>query len=155
MTGTQNHAAICGVRAAIDYLCEIGRRVMGDAACERRPALRAAMAAIEAYERELCQQLVEGLQQLPRVGVFGITDPSRFHERVPTLALSVEGLPSAEVARRLGERGIYCWHGHYYAIAICEALGQKEHGMVRLGLMHTNTPAEVERTIETVREITQ
>lgn len=153
MTGTQNHAAICGVRAAIDYLCDIGRRVLSDAACQRRPALRAAMAAIEAYERELCQQLVEGLQQLPRVRIFGITDPSRFHERVPTLALSVEGMPSAEVARRLGERGIYCWHGHYYAIAICEALGQKEHGMVRLGLMHTNTPAEVERTVQALREL--
>jgi selenocysteine lyase/cysteine desulfurase len=153
MTGTQNHAAICGVRAAIDYVCDIGRGLLGDAACQRRPALRAAMAAIEAYERKLAEQLIDGLQQLPRVRVFGITDSARMSERVPTLALTVEGLPSAEVARRLGERGIYCWHGHYYAIAICEALGQEDQGMVRLGLMHTNTPAEVERTLEALREI--
>lgn len=134
-------------------VCDIGRRLLNDPACERRGALLAAMGAIEAYERKLCLRLIDGLQQLPRVRLLGITEPARFAERVPTLALVVEGMPSAEVARRLGERGIYCWHGHYYAIAICEALGQHHHGMLRLGLMHTNTPAEVERTIETLREV--
>lgn len=147
MTGTQNHAAICGVTAAIDYLCSIGRLVLSNNSLGRRAALVAAMQAIEAYERSLLVGLLEGLQQLPRVKVFGITEPSRLHERVPTLALAVEGNPAIEVARRLGEQGIYCWHGHYYAIAICEALGQSQHGMVRLGLMHTNTMEEVERTL--------
>ncbi|MCC6511353.1 MAG: cysteine desulfurase-like protein [Pirellulaceae bacterium] len=154
MTGTQNHAAICGVTAAIDYLCDIGRQCSGNPTAPRRAALIAAMQSIEQYERQLLTRLIAGLQQIPRVTVFGITDPHRFHARVPTLALAVDGLPSAQVAARLAERGIYCWHGHYYAIAICEALGQQAHGMVRLGLMHTNTAEEVERTLATLREIT-
>lgn len=154
MTGTQNHAAICGVTAAIDYLCSIGRSLLNPepgsnnpAQADRRTALVAAMAAIETYERSLLVPLIDGLMKTPNVKVFGITDPARMHERVPTLALAVEGLPSMEVAKRLGDQGIYCWHGHYYAIAICEALGQSQHGMVRLGLMHTNTLEEVERTL--------
>lgn len=148
MTGTQNHAAICGVTAAIDYLCDIGRTVLKDPQAARRPALVSAMRAIELYERSLIQRLIEGLTSIPHVRVFGITEAARMHERVPTIALAVEGQPSIEVARRLSDHGIYCWHGHYYAIAICEALGQSQSGMVRLGLMHTNTLEEVERTIE-------
>jgi cysteine desulfurase family protein (TIGR01976 family) len=153
MTGTQNHAAICGVAAAIDYLSRIGRDLAGSETLERTAALDIAMAAIEGYERRLVARLIAGLQEIPGVRVFGITDPARLEHRVPTLALAVDGLPSAEVARRLGARGIYCWHGHYYAIAICEALGQQADGMVRLGLMHTNTPEEVERTLAEVRSL--
>ncbi len=103
MTGTQNHAAICGVTAAIDYVCSIGRAVTnataGGQAANRRTALVAAMQAIENYEQPLLHQLLDGLQQIPRIKVYGITDPARMHERVPTLALTVDGLPSSQVAR--------------------------------------------------------
>ncbi len=58
MTGTQNHAAICGVTAAIDYVCSIGRAVTnataGGQAANRRTALVAAMQAIENYEQPCC-----------------------------------------------------------------------------------------------------
>ncbi len=153
MTGTQNHAAICGVRAAIDYLCSIGREVSNDSSAPRRMALVAAMAAIERYERSLLEPLMAGLLRIPKLKVFGITDPSRFDERVPTLAMTLDGMPSATLAQKLGQRGIASWHGHYYAIAICDALGQNEHGMLRLGLMHTNTLREVERTLAALSEI--
>ena len=151
MTGTQNHAAICGVRAAIDYICSIGRSLLKQSAAERRPAIVAAMQAIEVYERSLLTRLLEGLREIPQVKVHGITDPARLIERVPTLALTIDGLPSIEAARRFGEQGIYAWHGHYYAIAICEALGQSANGMVRIGLMHTNTLEEVERTLAALK----
>jgi len=153
MTGTQNHAAICGVTAAIDYLCDIGRRLDANPHASRREALQTAMTAIEQYEQELVGHLIVGLQSIPRVRVFGITASERLQARVPTVALTVDGIASTEVARRLGERGIFCWHGHYYAIAICEALGQQQQGMVRLGLMHTNTRSEVERTLSVLRDI--
>ena len=152
MTGTQNHAAICGVTAAIDYLASIGRALEGPS-LDRRAALTVAMKSIERYERELVARLIRGLEQIPHLRVFGITDVQRFDMRVPTLALAIDGQPSAEVAARLAQRGIYCWHGHYYAIAICEALGQSENGMVRLGLMHTNTAEEVDRTLQCLAEI--
>ncbi len=125
----------------------------GGQAADRRTALVAAMQAIENYEQPLLHQLLDGLQQIPRIKVYGITDPARMHERVPTLALTVDGLPSSQVARRLGDQGIYCWHGHYYAIAICEALGQSQHGMLRIGLLHTNTAEEVTRTLSALAQL--
>lgn len=153
MTGTQNHAAICGVTAAIDYVCSLGRQ-LANPSVTRREALTQAMTAIESYERELVTRLISGLQQIPKVRVFGITHPSQFDRRVPTVALTVDGIPSSSVAARLSQHGIYCWHGHYYAIAICDALGQSANGMVRLGLMHTNTVEEVDRTLEALQTIT-
>ncbi len=151
MTGTQNHAAICGVRAAIEYVADIGRQLANASALDTRASLIKAFEAIEEYEQALVEQLIHGLCSLPHVEVYGITQPDRFSQRVPTVAMNVRGRPSAEVALELGERGIYCWHGDYYAVDVCHALGQQPQGMVRLGLMHTNTPEEVHQALEALR----
>jgi cysteine desulfurase family protein (TIGR01976 family) len=148
MTGTQNHAAICGVTAAIDYVASIGNSLVGNDQMPRRDALRTAFAEIEKYETALVAQLLLGLQSNSRLTLYGITDPQRLHQRVPTVALNVRGRTSAEIAQWLGEQGIFCWHGDYYAVDVCAALGQQPAGMVRLGLMHTNTAEEVRYTLE-------
>jgi cysteine desulfurase family protein (TIGR01976 family) len=152
MTGTQNFAAIAGVVAAIDYIAHIGRRLSSpsDACLSRREYLRQAFTAIELYERELLAQLISRLSQIPQVRIFGITDELRFAERVPTIALALQGWTSAEVATALGQLGIYCWHGDYYAVDVCRALGQADAGMVRLGILHTTTQAEIERTVQAI-----
>lgn len=153
MTGTQNHAAICGVAAAIDYIASIGRQLAQDDQLPRRAALQAAFAAIVEYETLLLKRLLDGLQQNARVKIFGITQESQFGQRVPTLALNVQGFTSSEVATALAARGIYCWHGDYYAVDVCAALGQQPNGMVRLGLMHTNTLEEVDYTLQALESL--
>jgi cysteine desulfurase family protein (TIGR01976 family) len=159
MTGTQNFAAIAGTVAAIDYVADIGRQLAAiDAstpasALSRRDALAIAFAAIEDYERALLEQLIDGLQQIAGVQLFGITDRAQFAQRVPTVALAIGGVPSKAAAKALGERGIFCWHGDYYAVDICRALGQQTDGMVRLGIMHTTTPEEIERTVTAIRDL--
>ena len=155
MTGTQNFAAIAGTKAAIDYLASIGQRVSGaeHAPRSRRQALQQAFAAIEAWERRLCQQLLAGLAEIPGVQVFGITDSHRWSDRVPTLALTIDGWTSSQAAEALGSRGIFAWHGDYYAVDVCRALGQSSHGMLRLGLLHINTPHEVARTLQAITRL--
>lgn len=154
MTGTQNFAAIAGVKAAIDYMASIGQLNAQYAdGMTRREMLRLAFDSIEAYEKSLLTQLMTGLKSIPGITVFGITEESRFHERVPTVVFDVAGFTSSEVTTRLAEFGIYCWHGHYYAIDICDALGQSERGMVRVGILHTNTSEEMERLLNALREI--
>ncbi len=155
MTGTQNFAAIAGVKAAIDYVASIHSRLAPEiaASATRRQSLCAAFESLQKYETELVHQLIQGLLDIPRVRVFGITDPARLQERVPTVVFTLEGIGSREVARQLAQRGIFSWHGDYYAVDICRALGQAEHGMVRLGILHTTTPAEIERTLEALRKV--
>jgi selenocysteine lyase/cysteine desulfurase len=52
------------------------------------------------------------------------------------------------MAQRLGREGLFAWHGNYYALNLTETLDLEPEGMLRIGLVHYNTFAEVERLIE-------
>ncbi|MEZ6151561.1 MAG: cysteine desulfurase-like protein [Pirellulaceae bacterium] len=162
MTGTPNFAAIAGVVAAINYIASIGQRLEDDSKSEgqsvqlsRRDAIQHAFAAIDVYERELLERLMVGLQAIEGVTVYGITDPARFSRRVPTVACTLAGLPATQVAKALGDQGIFCWDGNYYAVDICRVLGQSEQGMVRLGILHTTTAQEIDRTLAAIARLQQ
>lgn len=148
MPGTQSHEAIAGAMEAIDYLADLGRTLAGRPGLERRPAVRAAFDAIVAHEAELVRRLIEGLLGRPGVRVWGITDPVRADERTPTVAFTVEGRSPAAIARNLAERGVFVWSGNSYALPLTRALGLEPEGVVRAGLLHYNTPAEVDRLLE-------
>lgn len=148
MTGTQNHACLAGVTAAIDYVSNIVSNKE-----DRRSRLRSSFEWIVEYERSLVAKLIEGLIRIPKVKVFGLTSPDSLHGRVPTLAFTAEGWTSTNLAERLGNEGIFAWHGHYYAVEICRQLGCEPEGMLRMGLMHYNTIEEVDRTLQTVARI--
>ena len=58
------------------------------------------------------------------------------------------------IARYLGDRGIFVWNGNYYALSVTQRLGVEETGgMVRVGLAHYNTPAEIDRLLVALREL--
>jgi cysteine desulfurase family protein (TIGR01976 family) len=152
MTGTQNHEGIAGTLAAIDYLAEIGRR-HGAPVAGRRAALLAGYEAIRTYELALAARLLERLAAIPALRVFGITDPARGRERVPTVSLTHARRSPVEVARHLARRGLFVWHGNYYALPLTRALGVEPQGMVRVGLLHYNTVEEIERLARTLEEL--
>jgi selenocysteine lyase/cysteine desulfurase len=147
MTRTPNHEGIAGVLAAIEYLAELGQNVAGDDSLGRRESLQRAYHAIGEYERELVQRLLAGLSEIDAIRVYGITDPTRLDERLPTVSITHARRTPAELAEHLAERGIFAWHGNYYALCLSEALGLEPHGTLRLGLVHYNTPEEVDRVL--------
>ncbi len=152
-TGTQNHEAMAGTTAAVSYIEQIGRRADSGAA-DRRARILAAYHVIQAYERVLAGQLIAGLLEIPGLTFYGITDPARLAERTPTVAVRVEGHSPQELARRLGDRGIFTWDGNYYALDLSERLGvEATGGMLRIGLVHYNTAEEVERVLRELRSI--
>ncbi|MBZ0302073.1 MAG: cysteine desulfurase-like protein, partial [Anaerolineae bacterium] len=150
-TGTGSYETIAGVGAALDYLAEVGRNYGGAYQAQftgfsgNRLDLKTAMAAVGDYERELVAHLIDMLQTIPGVHIAGITDPAHLAERVPTVVfVRDEFLPDA-IAEHLAHQDIYVWSGDYYAVEIMQRLGHAEHGMVRVGLAHYNTHAEIER----------
>jgi selenocysteine lyase/cysteine desulfurase len=149
MTGTQSHEGIAGTLAAIEYLADLGREQ--GAPVTRRQALLAGYQRIAAYERPLCRRLIAGLAELPGVTIRGISNLDRLEQRVPTVSITHRRYPSRELAEKLGERGIFVWHGNYYALSLTEALGLEPEGMLRIGLLHYNTLDEVERLLEELR----
>ncbi len=147
MTGTQNHECIAGVLAAIEYLAGLGRRAAGDELA-RSAALTAAFESIGAHERDLTRRLLDGLAAIGEVKVWGITAADRSDERVATFGLTHRRLTPRELAERLDARGIFAWHGNFYALPLTEALGLEPHGLLRIGLLHYNTADEVARLLE-------
>ena len=153
MTGTQNHEGIAGTLAAVDYLADLGRLVSGNAGLSRRDALRSAYQAIGEYEAELVTLLIRGIAAIPAFRLRGISDVTRNAERLPTISITHESKSPADVAAELGRRGIFVWHGNYYALQLTESLGLEPEGMVRIGLLHYNTAEEVNRLLEALRKI--
>ena len=152
MTGTQNHEGIAGTMAAIDYLAEIGR-AHDPAASDRPSALAAAYSAIVGYERTLVRHMLESLAEVKDLRVWGITDLDRLAERVPTVAITHSRRTPQEIAQHLADRGIFVWHGNYYALPLTESLGLEPEGMVRIGQLHYNTRDEIDRLIQVLQEL--
>ena len=156
-TGTQLHEALAGLVAAVDYLAGVGVQYGGPFTGGfpgfqgRRLHLKAGLAAIQSYERQLVWPLISGLREVPGLRVYGITEPARAAERAPTVSFTMAGRTPQEIARRLGEESIFVWDGNFYALAVTERLGLEERGgLLRVGLVHYNTAAEVERFLEAV-----
>ena len=82
-TGTPSFEAIAGTTATVDYLASIGHRYGAEPTDEfagfsgRRLDLKMAMATIRAYETGLCRRLLAGLQEIPGLQIYGITDKAR------------------------------------------------------------------------------
>lgn len=151
MTGTQSHEAIHATRAAIDYMA--GLAGPDDAAADRRTALLAAYERIATYERELLVRLLDGLDHLSQIKVWGITDRARLDERVPTLSITHRAKSPKQLALALAEQGIFTWHGNFYALPLTEALGLEPNGLLRIGLVHYNTADEVDRLLNVLRRL--
>ena len=152
-TGTKNHEGIAGVLGALEYLEWIGEN-FGHAYAEkyqdryqgRALRLKQAMAAIRAYEFEISRALIETLQGIPGLRLYGLDDPRELESRVPTFAFTMEGYSPRQIAEKLGLAQIYVWDGNYYALAVTERLGLEAHGgMVRVGPVHYNTVDEIKR----------
>jgi len=148
-TGTQNHEGIAGTRGAIEYLAGLA----GDqgAGSSRRARILAGMHALQDYERGLCRRLLEGLAAVPGLRVWGIADPARVDQRVPTVSFTIDGHSPRKIAEHLARAGIFVYSGHFYALALTARLGlEPSGGLLRVGLAHYNTPEEIDRLLKEI-----
>jgi len=161
-TGTQNHEGIAGVLGALEYLEWLGKDFGADQEAAwkeagfsgRRLELKKGMSAMQLYESELSRELIGIIESVPGTRVHGITDLNRLNERVPTVAFTLEGKRPEQVADAIGKQDIYVWNGHNYALAIVERMGLLEAGgMIRVGPVHYNTTAELQKFGEVLEKV--
>ena len=154
-TGTGNYEGLAGALAAVEYIADVGRSYGGaPTGASRRKATQAGMRAIRAYEMDLYRRLAAGLERLPGVRLYGITDPARFDDRTPTAAFTLEAATPEAIATALGHEGIAVWHGDFYATGLIERLGLLDGGgVVRVGMTHYNTAGEVDRLLAALEQI--
>ena len=122
----------------------------------RRLTFKRAMHAIRAYEYEVSRALLQTLETIPGLRLYGPGDLAHPEWRVPTFSFVLDGWPADELARELDRRGIYAWDGNFYALSVTERLGLEQAaggGLLRVGAVHYNTLEEVGKLGEALREI--
>jgi cysteine desulfurase family protein (TIGR01976 family) len=152
-TGTGNFEGYAGALAAVEYIASLGAR-FGDLpdGASRRDRIVAGMDAVRAYEIELYRRLAGGLGSINGIRLVGL-GVDQVERRTPTAAIVVDGHDPHAVAERLGDQGIAVWDGDFYATGLIERLGLAPAGVVRIGLTHYNTAAEVDRLVEALGSI--
>jgi cysteine desulfurase family protein (TIGR01976 family) len=125
-TGTPAFEALAGVRAAAEFLLDVD--------VDR--------------EIDVFAPLLHGLLAMPHVSVWG---PHDLDNRTPTVAFTVAGHNSDDVARRLADARVAVWSGDYYAVEVMASLGLAESGgALRAGVACYNEPEDVARLLDVV-----
>jgi cysteine desulfurase family protein (TIGR01976 family) len=151
--GTAAFADLAGVVAAVEHLASLGSGAGtspgAGTGASRRQRLLASMAAVEEYERSLFARLLDGLDAMDHVTLYG-----RAARRAPTAFFTVAGQTPRQVAERLAARQVNVWNGDNYAWELAGALGLRDSGgAVRAGLVHYNDQADVDRLLAAVAEL--
>jgi cysteine desulfurase family protein (TIGR01976 family) len=146
-TGTLNHAAIDGVRAAVEYLASWGT------GATLRERVLDAMQGISAYEHALAKFYHDEVQRLPGVRVWGPDFSTRL--RAPTVSITLDRHTAAQAATALGAAGVCVWDGNFYAARAVERLGLAERGgLLRTGISMYSTESDVRRLLEGLGKLT-
>ncbi|HEY3659222.1 MAG TPA: cysteine desulfurase-like protein [Steroidobacteraceae bacterium] len=145
-TGTLNHAAIDGMRAAVDYLAGWGTGMT------LRERIVDAMSGISAYEHRLAKIYHDAVGRLPGVRVWGPGFGGG--ARAPTVSVTLAKHTAAEAATALGAQGVCVWDGNFYASRAVELLGLAERGgLLRTGISMYSTEGDVGRLLEGIETL--
>ena len=132
-SGTPNAVGLAGLQAGVRWV------------------LAHSTDAIRAHEVALSQRLIEGLQHIPGVTVYGTLDAEL---QTATISFNVAGIASSEMGLRLDEEyAIMCRVGLHCAPAAHKTMGTFPAGTVRFGLSGLNTSAEAEMALAAVETL--
>lgn len=164
--GTPPYADLAGMAAAVDHLAALGAdvAVAADAAPvaatngtsqipppapSRRERIIRSMTAVERYENELFEGLLDGLGAMEHVQLIGA--PA---SRTATAFFRVRGHDPTQVAEHCARARVNVWAGHMYAWELTALLGIRDSGgAVRAGLVHYNDISDVDRLLEAVADM--
>jgi len=128
--GTPNVAGAVGLKAACDYLSEIG------------------MQNIREHEKKIINYAIEQLRNLAFVKIFG---PTNLENRGALVAFTVKGVHAHDVAQVLDSEGIAVRSGHHCTMPMHMKLGVA--GTTRASFGIYNTLEEVDQLVEGLQKV--
>ena len=144
-TGTLSHEGMAGTLGAIEYLEQFGT---GETRAKR---IASAWKAMAEYEQAITLKLIDGLKSFKGLVIRGITSANGMHRRVPTVSFTLEGHHPQALAQNFAKDNIFVWSGHNYAIEPVGRMGLMDKGgVLRIGLAHYNTEAEVDALLSSL-----
>jgi cysteine desulfurase family protein (TIGR01976 family) len=139
--GTLPYELLAGVSAAVDFIA--GLDPGASAGTGRPDRLLSSYAAVDAHETAMLRRLEDGLG---RIG--GVVRYGGAASRTPLVLFSVDGVPPAQVYRRLGAANVNAPAGSFYALECSRWLGLGDDGAVRAGLAPYTSAEEVDRLLD-------
>jgi selenocysteine lyase/cysteine desulfurase len=151
-TGTQNHEGIIGAAAAVDFLASLAgeRSSSANVRSPRRAALGVTFEALRRRGAVLLARLWSALSEIDGLTLYG---PRPGTPRTPTLAFTLPGRKTDDIARAVARRGLFVSNGDFYAATVIDRLGQSPDGVVRIGCSCYSTADEVERLLDALRDL--
>ena len=155
--GTFIYENVAGMDAAVRYLEALGKSLANDGDRDvthlRRSNLVRAMTAIREYEALLCSEMLRVLDHCGAT-IYGIREPDRLAERVPTLCFNLARTSPQKVTETMAQEGIGIRDGHMYSPRLMHRFGlKKEIGVVRASLVHYNTFEEIYQFESVLRDL--
>ncbi len=148
-TGTPQIELLAGLTASVEHFAEVGSSA--GAKGSRRQRIEVAYRESIRHENALALRLIEGVKEIEGVTIHGIGDPARIDERVPTVSFTLDGIMPKSLVSLCNQENIFFWSGHNYAWEVVHQLGiPASEGVVRIGIAHYNSMAEVDETIESL-----
>ena len=145
-TGTLNHAAIDGLRAAVEYLASWGN------GATLRERVVDAMTGIAAHEHALAKFYHDTVREIPGVHVWG--PDFSVAKRAPTVSITLDKVTAGEATKALGKEGICVWDGHFYAARAVSVLGLTDRGgLLRTGVSMYSTRQELDRLLKGIAKL--
>ena len=128
--GTPNVSGAIGLGAAVEYLNKIG------------------MNRIEEHERELTRYMLEELDKLEDIFIYG---PKEIENKVGVVSFNIKNKDRDDVGVYLSDKNIYVRTGHHCAQPLMKVLGVK--GTIRASLYLYNTYEEIDHMIKAIKEL--
>lgn len=132
-SGTLNTVGLAGLGAGVKFIRREG------------------MEKIRRHEQELTGQLLEGLEKIEGIRVYG---PRSASSQAPLVSFAVKNRPAGEIGTILDQRyGIACRAGLHCAPDAHRTLGTFEQKLVRFSFSYFNRPEEVDYALRCLEEI--
>lgn len=128
--GTVNAGGAVGLKAAIDYINELG------------------FEAIERREDELTKLAFEGMKKIPYVNIIGADDP---HDHHGILTFTIEGVHPHDIAAVFDSENIAIRAGHHCAQPLHQFLGVQS--TARMSLAFYNDEKDIERFVSVLGSV--
>lgn len=134
-SGTPNGVGLAGLNASIRWILEQG------------------IESIRSHEVQLTQRLLEGLNSISGVTVYGVQDA---HQQIATVSFNIRGKTPSDIGLRLDEEfGILCRIGLHCSPASHKTIGTFPTGTVRFGLGFFNTADEIDIAVAAVKKLAE
>ena len=145
-SGTQSFEALAGVEACIRYIASLS----GSDDFNRDTIIHS-MQKIKEHETALTVQFSGGMLDIPACQIYGEFDAEH---RTSTFGITMNKLLPDELAKALGQQGIFSWSGNFYAMELISSLGLSDNGgLLRLGFVHYHSDEDVARVLNVLDSI--